>query len=248
MLVSHGSRDPRAAQGLERLVAQVQAFLKTIVPTTTVLGGVLELGTVPLHQQIINDVMAASTSPPEPHKAQSWGIMPLFLQPGNHVQDDLPQEMAIVQTQYPTLALTLYPYVGQGEPWLQWVRSQLDPTYTWICLAHGTRRPAAQDFFTQLHQRLGSQAAYASHPPHLEDALQKILASGAKKVGILPYFLFPGRIPDQIQEQLQTLQVTYPQIEWRVLPLLGDQDGCAEAIVSTWHQSIETLGVTQSQI
>ncbi|MGA1409718.1 MAG: sirohydrochlorin chelatase [Prochlorotrichaceae cyanobacterium] len=220
LLVSHGSRDPRSALALQTLVRAVQQLL----PHTHIFSGVLELSDRALHEQMIAIV--------EKEACPTLKILPLFLQPGTHVLEDLPAEIAKAQAYLGSdrgisCHLQPLPYLGSDPSLLSTLQIWCTPPQTWILLAHGSSRPATQTFFADLHQTLGTHPAYWHHPPALSDTVRTVVAAGSTQIGVLPYFLFPGKIPDTLLQTLQTLKDQYRHVEFSDRPLLSQQPGFA---------------------
>ncbi|MEY2977683.1 MAG: sirohydrochlorin chelatase [Prochlorotrichaceae cyanobacterium] len=223
LLVSHGSRDPRSTLAFQTLVRDIQQFL----PRTQIFSGVLELSDRTLHEQIIAIV--------EREACPTLTLLPLFLQPGTHVLEDLPAEIAKAQAYlgsdrraaYPIQAL---PFLGATPALLNILQTLCTPPQTWILLAHGSSRAATQTFFADLHHTLGTHAAYWHHPPALSNTVHTLVAAGSTQIGVLPYFLFPGKIPDTILQTLQPLKDQYRHVEFSDRLLLSQQPGFAALI------------------
>jgi sirohydrochlorin ferrochelatase len=216
LLVSHGSRDPRYALAQQELLTAVQRLL----PQSLLFAGVLELNDRPLHEQIITIVKT--------HHCPSLTVLPLFLQPGKHVLVDLPEELekAQIHCQHQPLSCQVrpLPYLGAHPALHNRLQSVCTAPHTWILAAHGSNQPQTQTFFNQLHQTLGTQPAYWHHSPSLEDTVATLVEQGITHLGLLPYFLFPGKITDAITQRFQTLKNQYKHIDFndRFL-LLGQQ-------------------------
>ncbi len=235
--------------------------------STQVWSGVLELAEKPLHQQIEAQIQAylGSCNPAvNLTESLSIGIFPLFLQPGTHVLIDLPRELALAQKSldaysnldalsqgsspkhsqpYPLQCYSLqcYPYLGAEPTIVNYIRPQLDPSYTWICIAHGSSRPETADTFAQLHQTLGTVPAYLHHPPFLPETIDRLIEQGNDRIGLFPYFLFPGRLTDAIVATMETYKTQYPAIDWCSLPLLSQQIGFSNFIASVlWKNAYST--------
>jgi len=253
-LVSHGSRDPRSFLVLKQLAAEVQAHLQQdYAPHTQVWSSVLELAEKPLHQQIEAQIQAyLGFRDPAVNLTESLsiGIFPLFLQPGTHVLIDLPRELALAHSisskqsqpyQIQCDSLQCYPYLGAEPTIVNYLRPQLDPSYTWICIAHGSSRPETADTFAQLHQTLGTVPAYLHHPPFLPETIDRLIQQGNDRIGLFPYFLFPGRLTDAIVTTMETYKTQHPAIDWCSLPLLSQQIGFSNFIASVlWKNADST--------
>lgn len=145
LLVTHGSRDPRSQAGAEQLASQLRdrfglnqqvgpevmpGFTPEATPGITpavaaIATGVLELGPAPLHCQI--EEFAREVAP---CGATSIKLLPLFLLPGIHVREDLPEELALAQAALAQqadlagIALELLPHLGAEAALLPVLRAQ----------------------------------------------------------------------------------------------------------------------------
>lgn len=173
-------------------------------------SGSLEFGIQPLDQQIHHFAEAVWL-----RGVRQIQILPLFLLPGVHVMADLPAAVASATQAIPAqCALNLCPYLG-AHPEIPQLLSQPMATTaadTWVLVAHGSRRPGANRPIEQLCQALAAHPAYWSVLPDLATQVQRLIHSGYTRIGILPYFLFPGAIPDAIALQRQQLQTQFPQV------------------------------------
>lgn len=244
LLVSHGSRDPRpklAMEQLAKLISQSPNWVKMpsdlsirqpprqtlagswFASSPTILEPVvrtacLELGPVPLHEQIVELSKGIASG------YNSIQILPLFLLPGTHVMEDIPAEVALARDRIePKLRINLRPYLGT-HPGLsrllakQMVTSKVD---AWILLAHGSRRAGSQEPIATLATGLGAVPAYWAVAPRLESQVRRLIAAGRRRIGIMPYFLFPGGITDAIAQAVEQLQAQFPTVDLQLAEPLG---------------------------
>ncbi|MBD2129434.1 sirohydrochlorin chelatase [Microcoleus sp. FACHB-1] len=290
LLISHGSRDPRPHQAMERLAEQVRSQLETrrwrqgepggiqymhflnsplsqpLVPnqellpinrdgsfqanrvlqraeakpvTPTVVSrkcqyplvgtATLELADTPLHEQIRQFARTAVAG-----ACNQIQLLPLFLLPGVHVREDIPAEVALAQRDLgEAVVLNMRPHVGD-HPGLgrllvsQWSGVDTDAK---ILLSHGSRRVGGNQPVEAVAQELGAVAAYWSVQPTLEEQIKVLVARGHKRIGILPYFLFPGGITDAIAQKLDILQTEFPTLKLTLGEPIGTTDILANLIV-----------------
>ncbi|MBD2325622.1 sirohydrochlorin chelatase [Alkalinema sp. FACHB-956] len=215
LFVTHGSRDPRSQRAALRLAEQFRdrlgqpplvldsygqdcssATRSTGETRSTMLSRPVAVGTAalecmpePLHQQII-----AFAQPVAQAGGKTVTIVPLFLLPGVHVMEDLPQQISIAQQalaeSQTAVMLKMMPFLGSDPELLPLLQQQFDqalPPQTpapsqspllspiRILLAHGSRRPGGNTIVEQLAQALDAQIAYWSIAPSLEDCLNQSL-------------------------------------------------------------------------
>jgi sirohydrochlorin cobaltochelatase len=227
LLVSHGSRDLRPYQAMQRLALALRDRLRLQhtapedcewfgrrgrrdpKPVVEPLVGIatLELARKSLAEQIraFGDRAAAS-------RYQAVRVVPLFLLPGVHVMEDIPREVADAQAQS-RLPIQLCPYLG-SHPGLVHALAHRDaaPDAVRLLVAHGSRYPQANQPIEAIAQQLNFDAAYWAIAPSLESKITTFAHQGWHTVDILPYFLFGGSITDAIAQQVHTLRHQFPQM------------------------------------
>jgi sirohydrochlorin cobaltochelatase len=210
LFLAHGSRDLRTITALQQLAKACQ---KRLPDTATPIGtAYLELSELPIADQL---VLFANQSLQQGY--QRIKILPLFLAPGIHVLTDLPIAIAMAQTQLvDRCQLQLLTYVGTNigiEKVLRYHSQHLPSTR--ILLAHGSQQAAAHQFLTTLAANLQVEAAYWSVAPQLPTVVARLAAQQHTTIGILPYFLFPGRISTAITVVINELQSLFPDLQFR---------------------------------
>lgn len=201
LLVAHGSRDPRPGGIVNHLAAQMRKRLGEHPVGTAA----LDCQPQPLHEQL--ETFCRQVQCPVQ-------ILPLFLLPGVHVREDIPEEVAIARSHLPkSQTIEILPYLGSHRGLSNVLREQIQaqPEYqAWLLLAHGSRRPGGnapiEAIAAQLPQQVGRpvRPAYWSVEPSLEAQLDDYQQAGYERVGVLPYFLCPGGLTDAIGEQLRS--------------------------------------------
>jgi sirohydrochlorin cobaltochelatase len=210
LFLAHGSRDLRTTTALQQLVQAGQALLS---PQARLLGtAYLELADRPITEQIMLFAQQAVH-----HNCQRIKILPLFLAPGTHVLDDLPIAIQQAQKQLADRCqLELLTYLGAHVDMIQILQQQRQQLpATSIFLAHGSSQIAAQDFLTAVANHLQLAPAYWSGTPQLAEQITQLAAHHPTEIGILPYFLFPGRISTALGQVINELQSLFPDIQFR---------------------------------
>ena len=205
----------------------------------------LECHPLPLHQQIeqfsdrVKSATIASNGSAKPCKI---AILPLFLLPGVHVMDDIPQEMALAQQALgDAIELDLRPAIGSHSGLHRLVTECMakQPVEAWIVLAHGSRRPNGNQPVEDLAEHLGTLTAYWSVPPSLESRLQELSQLGICQIGILPYFLFAGGITDAIAQAVETLSQQFPTLKLHLAPPLAASSELTDLLVDLAQDEAE---------
>lgn len=252
LLVYHGSRDPRHRQAVETLAhlfrqqINIQESLVSVhssIHNATVLLNEpqnplveiasLELSSIPLHQSISEFAQQAHAV-----GLNHLQIFPLFLLPGIHVREDIPREITKAKQNIPeTIQIHLNPYLGASPELIPLLSQQFEkvPLDARILLSHGSRYPGSHQAVEAVSDKLDAIPAYWSVAPSLETQLQTLIAQGAKKIAILPYFLFTGGITEAIAQQVQQFQQTYPQSQL----ILSEPIGATETLARVILQEIQ---------
>lgn len=253
LLVFHGSRDSRPASAVESLAHMVQrqlqqryslaefrlasisagpdssipAWAEDAAASTRIASistlplqigtACLELGPAPLHQQIQQFSCDSSTV------ISTIQVLPLFLLPGVHVKEDIPQEVAIAQTTLRQTSIKVRPYLGSHPGLINLLRTQMQRATVdaWILLSHGSRRTAGNQPVEAIAIQLAATPAYWSVPPDLASCVTALVQQGHTRIGILPYFLFPGGITDAIAQTVDQLRQKFSAIHFHLAEPLG---------------------------
>ncbi|MGF1540774.1 MAG: sirohydrochlorin chelatase [Pleurocapsa sp.] len=237
LLVFHGSRDFNTQKTVLQLaqlltkklttknivtqgnyLVQDDSTLETQRPTrlshskkTIVATAALELTSIALHKSIIK--LAEKI---QHNGGESLQIVPLFLNAGVHVREDLPREIALAETTLDNqVTLKLSPYLGKYSGMLGLLHrkfTQLSGDGR-ILLAHGSSIPEVKQQCQMLGAKLQAAIAYWSMPPSLSEQIEIQIAAGKKQIAILPYFLFPGKITKAIATEVEQLRAAFPEVE-----------------------------------
>ncbi|MGL4882678.1 MAG: sirohydrochlorin chelatase [Waterburya sp.] len=254
-LIFHGSRDPRTyslASYLGELltikfksknILIQQNYLNTslaVVEPDIVMT--LDLPKIPLvkvaalefAELSLNESLVAFAQEAVQKGFRKIKVLPLFLAPGIHVQQDIPTEIALaIKKLNNQVLIELSPYLGKYSgivPLLAQKFSTL-PQAGRIVIAHGSRSPQVVHYYQNLARQLKASIAYWSVTPSLTQQVEAQIATGQKQIAILPYFLFPGRITEAIAQEVSVLQKQHPQVELILAQPLGATETLAEFIV-----------------
>lgn len=258
LLVSHGSRDPRSLEAMEKLACLMRQreFLSgeravfkekavgVMERTQPLLVGTatLELASIPLHESIRRFAQTCETA-----GLEELEIVPLFLLPGVHVREDIPVEVERAQKAVGNkVKLHLQPYLGSHAGIVALLEQQFqemekggqqkgnpfEPREGRIILSHGSRRVGANETIEAIASSLNSVAAYWSVSPSLSEQVERLAKAEKRKIRIVPYFLFSGKIADAIALQVKALQIHFPHLELQLGEPLGPTPQLADLILS----------------
>ena len=259
LLVFHGSRDTRtlaAASELKQLlltkcrfknILTQQNYLEANLPDyenklsdtvslleTTHLVDIaaLELASKSLSESLVDFARQAHS-----RGIKQINVIPLFLAPGIHVKQDIPSEIALALKQLDrAISIELSSFLGKYSGTISLLLNkflQLSGEAR-ILVAHGSRLSGVASYYQDLAIKLDADLAYWSTAPKIASIVEAQINSGKKKIAILPYFLFPGRITSAIASEVAQLQAQYPQVELN----LGEPLGATEALAKLIAESV----------
>jgi sirohydrochlorin ferrochelatase len=213
LLVSHGSRDVRPDLAIARLADRIRQHSHAQIGTA-----VLECAPLPLHQQIGQFAQQAAEQ-----GILEVQIVPLFLLPGVHVMEDIPQEVEKARSLTAT-KLTLTSHLGSHAKLKTLFAQRSSQAEAQILLSHGSRRAEANLPVEALADQLGMLTAYWSVAPSLALRVQELVKQGVQKIEIVPYFLFSGGITDAIAQSVNQLSQQLPTIDLHLADPLDESD------------------------
>jgi sirohydrochlorin cobaltochelatase len=234
LLISHGSRDPRPEVAIAQLAEQVAQALPDRLSTATaplVKTAVLDCTPIPLHQQIQAFAQTAVAAQSLQFPLTQIYLIPLFLIPGVHVMEDIPEEVAIAQAAIGnSIQLIICPYIGTDLSLYQLLNLPASPGK--IFMSHGSRRAGGNAPIEAIATQLQALPAYWSVEPKLETQVAALVAQGCPEITILPYFLFEGGITDAIAQTVGDLSQQFPTTRLKMAETLGANSQLATHIVN----------------
>ncbi|AFY73119.1 hypothetical protein Syn7502_01004 [Synechococcus sp. PCC 7502] len=209
-LVTHGSRNPSAAEFLHNLINLAKAKSENLVG-----GGLLEGHELTLSQQLVNFANSAKSQ-----VCDQILVIPIFLLAGVHVCEDLPKEVKIAQETYGSqLEIKIANHFGTYPIIPSLLKSKFPKKSTArILLAHGSRRPETRQYLEKLAQALESIPAYWSIAPSLQTQIEALVSQGHSNITVLPYFLSSGGIMEAIATITSNYEIPIQLLELPFAP------------------------------
>jgi sirohydrochlorin cobaltochelatase len=224
IIIGHGSLLQDSGRAMQQVAAQLQA--QKVAPL--VKAAFLNYSR-PTLAEVVADCHA--------QEARHIVVVPYFLIAGAYVTQDLPATLQAVASQHPDLHFQLTAALGDHPALVQLARKRLalvdaQPAATTALLfvAHGTPLAAANAPIAAVVQQVQQQAGYGPalvgyldcNQPDIPTAFAQLVALGAKRIAVLPYFLQLGR---HVRKDLPALfaqaQQDYPQVDLRIAEHLG---------------------------
>jgi len=116
-----------------------------------------------------------------------------------------------------------------------------------VLLGHGSRRAEANRGLEQVARAVGSlldgevvEIAYLQLArPGLAEAVERCVAAGARRVAVVPFFLFTGaHVLDDIPAEVERLRALHPGVIISVGRVLGDHPKLAQAAADRAREAL----------
>jgi sirohydrochlorin cobaltochelatase len=227
LFVGHGSRD---AEGNKQILEFVDGFLPELNPLVLYETCFLEFARPDIEKGIQKCVERGATS---------VALIPLMLLPAGHSKIHIPAAIDAAKIQYPDVAFTYGKPIGIHYETSVILRDRLqdaginpDEAHeddAIILLGRGGSDADANSDLCKIARILWEKTAfetvepafYGVTKPSLPQAVEKANKLGAKKIAILPYFLFTGVLIKRIEEDIETFNAEYPHIQFTLADYFG---------------------------
>jgi sirohydrochlorin cobaltochelatase len=240
LVVGHGTRDAAGVADFHRLVDVVRA--RADVP---VAGGFMELAPPPLR-----DAVAGLVADGHRH----LGVVPLVLVAAGHAKGDVPAALAREVERHPGLSYSYGRPLGPHPALLDLVEQRLDavldpadrPETTVVLVGRGSSDPDANAEHAKVARLLwegrglaGVEPAFVSlAEPGVPAALERARLLGARRVVVLPYFLFQGVLPARVRAQAIEWAAGRPGTDVRCAEVIGPVPALADLVVERWQETL----------
>ncbi len=225
LVIGHGTR--RGA-GATEFLGFVEAVAQRF-PERTVAPCFLELSDPPVIPTL--DALVAEG-------VRSVTVAPAFLLGAGHIKNDVPAALDAVRVRHPDLALRYGAPLGVEPRVLQVLDARIaeatpsdipaDET-TLLLVGRGTTDPDANADVFKIARLLyegrgwqGVEVAFTSQArPSVPDGMARCVALGARRVIVVPLFLFTGVLVERIHTQIAENAAHFPATSFAVAPYLG---------------------------
>jgi sirohydrochlorin cobaltochelatase len=258
LLVAHGSRDPHFQLSLKKLAQLVEKQLENslavsqfkndtqksdkkekilttkLTPSGKNLNCLVATACLELSSQPLSESIEQFAKISDRAGFKTLRILPLFLAPGVHVKEDLPATVGRLQQNLSErVTLDLRSYLGSNSSMSNLLEIEFANlgAETRILVAHGSRKDNANEIVEEIASELKAKTAYWSIAPQLAEKVKNLVELGHRKIAIVPYFLFAGKITEAIAKQVKELATIFPDVELILGQPLGATTELAEIIV-----------------
>ena len=120
-----------------------------------------------------------------------------------------------------------------------------------LIMAHGSRiaeaNDAAREVATMVQEMTGHKiievAFREMHEPNIQQGIDNCVARGAKKILLIPYFLFMGaHVQHDLPEEIEAAQKRHPGLEMVMGPHLGVHRKLAEIVSERISEGLTAAG------
>ena len=241
LIVGHGTR---AADGAAEFLALADR-VRELAPGLPVAAGFIELSPPPVSEAVA-DLVAAG--------AGDVVAVPLMLLAAGHAKNDIPATLVRERLSHPEVRFRYGRELGIRPELLELVQARVaeavpaaEATDTAVLLVgRGSSDPDANsDLFKVARLYYEGrphpfvEAAFVSlAPPSVPVALERCRRLGARRVVVVPYFLFTGVLERRIREQAQAYAAE-TGLEVRVSRYFGPDDRVAALVLERYREAIE---------
>jgi sirohydrochlorin cobaltochelatase len=248
LLVGHGTRDEAGAGAFRAFVEQLGAAN----PGLPVGGGFIELSPPALADSVAAMVAGG---------VRDFAAVPLVLVSAGHAKGDIPAALAREERRHPGTTFAYGRPLGPHPGLLAVLERRLDEALagaagadpadragtTVLLVGRGSTDPDANAEVTKAARLLwegrgpaGVETAFVSlAEPSVAAGLDRCRRLGARRVVVLPYFLFAGVLPDRVREQAQAWSDGHADVEVRCADVIGPAPELADLVMERYRESVK---------
>lgn len=239
LLAGHGTRE---AEGVTACLALVDR-MRELLPDVRVEAGFVEL-TPPTIDKALDDLLAAEPS--------GVVVVPLMIGTGGHVREDIPEAIEAGRGGRTGATVVYTRHLGAARPLVGAALERIDAARgawapeetTVIIVGRGCSVTDANADHARLARVLHERGGYARVlpayiqvvPPGVTRALDEAYAAGARRIVVMPHYLFAGRLLTWVREETAPWATAHPDAEVRVADVIGPCDELAQVVVQRYRE------------
>ncbi|WP_042401768.1 sirohydrochlorin chelatase [Streptacidiphilus carbonis] len=241
LIVGHGTRDEAGAEAFRSFVEG----LRDRLPDTPVGGGFIELSPPPLADSVA-DLVAAG--------ARRFAAVPLVLVSAGHAKGDIPAALVRERERHPGTSFSYGRPLGPHPALLTVLERRLDEVLapedradtTVLLVGRGSTDPDANAEVVKVARLLwegrglaGVETAFVSlAAPDVPTGLTRCRLLGARRIVVLPYFLFTGVLPERVERQAADWAAGHPDTDLRRAAVMGPTEELAELVLARYREAL----------
>ncbi|MFE5190440.1 sirohydrochlorin chelatase [Streptomyces sp. NPDC056628] len=242
LIAGHGTRDEAGAEAFRAFVRE----LGDRHPELPVAGGFIELSPPPLGDAV-SDLVARGV--------RRFAAVPLMLVSAGHAKGDIPAALAREKERHPGITYTYGRPLGPHPSLLRVLERRLDEALgtaddradvTVLLVGRGSTDPDANAEVHKAARLLwegrgyaGVETAFVSlAAPDVPGGLDRCARLGARRIVVLPYFLFTGILPDRVRRQTQEWAAAHPETEVRSADVIGPEPELLDLVWERYEEAV----------
>ncbi|MGK5531964.1 sirohydrochlorin chelatase [Streptomyces sp. URMC 129] len=244
LVVGHGTRDD---EGAEAFRSFVRDLADRHLPEVPVAGGFIELSPPPLTEAVAGLVARG---------VRRFAAVPLMLVAAGHAKGDIPAALAREKLRQPGVSFAYGRPLGPHPSLLGVLERRVDEALggdwdradtTVLLVGRGSTDPDANAEVFKAARLLwegrgyaGVETAFVSlAAPDVAAGLERCRALGARRVVVLPYFLFTGVLPERVRDQARAWAADRPDTPVRCADVIGPTDELAGLVLARYREALD---------
>ncbi|MGY9066792.1 sirohydrochlorin chelatase [Streptomyces murinus] len=242
LIAGHGTRDDAGAEAFRAFVRE----LGRRRPDLPVAGGFIELSPPPLGDAVAELVERG---------VRRFAAVPLMLVSAGHAKGDIPAALAREKERHPGISYTYGRPLGPHPALLNVLERRLDDAIgdqdraevTVLLVGRGSTDPDANAEVFKAARLLwegrgyaGVETAFVSlAAPDVPSGLDRCVALGARKIVVLPYFLFTGILPDRVRRQTEEWAAAHPETSVASADVIGPEPELLDLVLERYEEAVQ---------
>ncbi|MFJ6567308.1 sirohydrochlorin chelatase [Streptomyces sp. NPDC091292] len=245
LIAGHGTRDEGGAEAFRAFVRE----LGRRNPGLPVAGGFIELSPPPLGEAVAELVEQG---------VRRFAAVPLMLVSAGHAKGDIPAALAREKERHPGISYTYGRPLGPHPALLRVLERRVDEALggangeavdrsgtTVLLVGRGSTDPDANAEVLKAARLLwegrgyaGVETAFVSlAAPDVPSGLERCVKLGARRIVVLPYFLFTGVLPERVRRQTADWAAAHPGVEVRSAEVIGPEPELLDLVMERYEEA-----------
>lgn len=247
LIAGHGTRDEAGAEAFRSFVRE----LGRRHPELPVAGGFIELSPPPLGEAVTDLVERG---------VRRFAAVPLMLVSAGHAKGDIPAALAREKERHPGISYSYGRPLGPHPALLSVLERRLEEALgapgartpgdraevTVLLVGRGSTDPDANAEVYKAARLLwegrgyaGVETAFVSlAAPDVPSGLDRCVRLGARRIVVLPYFLFTGILPDRVRSQTEGWGAAHPEVEVRCADVIGPEPELVDLVMERYREAV----------
>jgi sirohydrochlorin cobaltochelatase len=247
LIAGHGTRDETGAEAFRDFVRE----LDRLSPGLPVAGGFIELSPPPLGDAVSELVERG---------VRRFAAVPLMLVSAGHAKGDIPAALAREQERHPGISYRYGRPLGPHPKLLAVLERRLEEALgetassraaraetTVLLVGRGSTDPDANAEVHKAARLLWEGRGFASvetafvslAAPDVPSGLDRCLKLGARRIVVLPYFLFTGILPDRVRQQTRGWAAAHPEADVVCANVIGPTEELVDLVMERYREAVE---------